>query len=62
MLSFYKENDSRGCINNFEKKFLKMGVVFRPIKLAIFGMRQEDLNERTILMKSGKYTPRPQSS
>jgi hypothetical protein len=59
MLSFYKENDSRGCINHYEKKFLKMGVVFRPIKLAIFGMRQEDLNERTILLKNGKYTPRP---
>ena len=59
MLSFYKENDSRGCINHYEKKFLRIGVVFRPIKLAIFGMRQDDLNERKDLIKNGKYAPRP---
>ena len=44
----------RGSLNKYEKSFLKGGVVFKPIKLAVYGMRADELEEKEHLIKSGK--------
>ena len=54
-LNYYKEMDRRGYMNHGEKKFLKQGVMFSTIKLAIFGMRPDEITERTTLIKMGQY-------
>jgi len=46
--------DRRGYLSTTERKLIKSGVVFRPIKLAVYGMRPEELNERALYIKSGK--------
>ena len=45
--------DQRGYLSKEAKRFLKSGVVFRPIKLAIFGMRTEELDERKHYIVTG---------
>jgi hypothetical protein len=45
--------DSRGRFGKLEKKFIKSGVLFRPIKLMIFGMRPDELTERITYINQG---------
>jgi len=54
LISYYKEMHARGFIGKVENKFIKQGVVFKPIKLAVFGMRPEELEERELYIKNGK--------
>ena len=44
----------RGYFGQVEKKFLKQGIVFKPIKLAIFGMRVEELDAREYVIRYGR--------
>ena len=53
VLEYYKDMEKRGYMNNGEKKLLKQGVMFKTIKRQAFGMREEDLKERTHLIKTG---------
>ena len=41
---------SRGYLSVSAEKLLKSGVVFKPIKLAMYGMRKEDLDDRLELI------------
>jgi len=45
--------ESRGYLTKEAKRFLKAGVVFMPIKLAMFGMRPEELDERKHYIVTG---------
>lgn len=45
--------DNLGYLSKEAKSFLKRGVVFKPIKLAIFGIRPEEIDERTHYIKTG---------
>ena len=46
--------DTKGYLTLEEKKFLKDGVVFRPIKLAQ-GMRQDVLDSKIIFIKNKEF-------
>ena len=54
LINYFRDMDRRGYLSKAEKKLIKSGVVFRPIKLAVYGMRPEELNERALYIKSGK--------
>jgi len=55
--------DRRGYLTKESKRFLKSGVVFRPLKLAIFGMRPEELDERKHYIVTGQqHLIRPDSA
>lgn len=56
MIAYMKEQIQRGSLNKYEKNFIKGGVVFKPIKLAIYGMRADELEEKEHLIKSGKFS------
>ena len=47
--------DRRGYLLKNEKEFIKQGVMFNHIKLAVFGMRPDELRERMYFIKSGQY-------
>lgn len=47
--------EQQQSLNKFEKSFLKGGVVFKPIKLAVYGMRADELEEKEHTIKSGKF-------
>ena len=51
MIEYVKQMKARGALNQTEIKLLKSGVVFKPIKLAIFGMRTEEITEREYFIK-----------
>lgn len=53
MVEHFKDMDERGCVNKYEKNLLKQGVLFQPIKLAMFGMRPDELREREQHIKNG---------
>ena len=53
-MAYVKEQDKKGFLSLEEKKFLKEGVLFRPIKLAQ-GMRIDVLNEKTLYIKNGQF-------
>lgn len=55
MIDYHKDMERRGYIGKKEKDFMKSGVVFNTIKLAIYGMRPDELTERTYLIKTGQY-------
>lgn len=55
MIDYIKDMRKRGYIGEKEISFLKQGVMFNTIKLAIFGFRPDDLMERKHLIESGKY-------
>jgi hypothetical protein len=62
MVNFYKDMAARGCLNRYEKNLLKQGVLFKPIKLAVFGMRPDELQEKELFIKNGHGLPgRPSS-
>jgi len=44
--------DKAGYLTKESKAFLKSGVVFKPIKLAMFGMRPEEIDERLHYIKT----------
>lgn len=46
--------DKAGYITKEAKRFLKSGVVFAPIKLALFGVRPEEMDERRHYIKTGQ--------
>lgn len=54
MVEHYKDMDERGFLNKYEKNLLKMGVLFEPIKLTIFGLRVDELMEREHYIKNGQ--------
>ena len=63
MLKYYKEMDRRGYMKHGEKKFFQAGVMFQTLKINIFGMRPDEINERKTLIKMGQYEKiRPSSS
>ena len=62
MIEAYKDMDQRGCLNKYEKNLMKQGVMFRPIKLAILGLRDDEITEREIKIKKGIFVHRRQSS
>ena len=41
----------RGCINKFEISFLNQGSLFAALKLAVFGMRPDEIQEREYFIK-----------
>ena len=45
----------RGYIGKKESDFLKQGVIFETLKLALYGMRPDEIRERTYLIKTGQY-------
>ena len=53
LINYTKEMDNLGYLSKEAKSFLKRGVVFKPIKLAIFGIRPEEIDERTHYIKTG---------
>lgn len=55
MISYFREMEQRGYLTANEKRFLKQGVMFRTLKLAVFDIRQEDLNEKELLIKNGQH-------
>jgi len=55
MIAYMKEQVQRGSLNKYEASFLKGGVVFKPIKLAVYGMRADELEEKEHLIKSRKF-------
>lgn len=62
MVAHYKDMDTRGCLNKYEKNLLRSGVLFKPIKLAIYGMRPDEIREKELYMKEGQgLSARPSS-
>ena len=46
--------DRAGYLNSYEKRLIKLGIVFKAIKQAEFGMRDDELIERKNCIKMGK--------
>lgn len=61
LIDTYKDEESRGNITPAIKRFLLKGVMFKTLKLAVFGMRIDELKEREHLIKLGTYEGRPSS-
>ena len=57
-LSYFKQMKKLGSIRENEIKFLKQGVIFRIIKSRMFAMREDNINARINLIKSGHYVPK----
>ncbi len=55
MLQYYNEKNNLGYINQQEKKFLNQGVLFKVLKLYIFQMRPDELEEKELFFKNGKF-------
>ena len=51
MINHCKDWDKKGFLNRFERAFLKQGVMFKPIKYDVFGMRVDEIQEREMYIK-----------
>ena len=56
MLAYYKEMEAIGCFKKKETDFLKLGIIFKYLKLFHFNMRPDELNEKEHYMKMGDFS------
>ena len=45
----------RGYLTPAEQKFIKSGVVWKPIKMAVYGMRPDEIDEKVFFIKKKQY-------
>jgi len=45
----------RGYLSPSEQKFIKSGVVWKPIKMAVYGMRPDEIEEKVFFIKKKQY-------
>ena len=55
LIHYTKEMIKRGYLNQNEQKFIKQGVVWKPIKMAVYGMRPDEIEEKVFYIKQKQF-------